>query len=371
MPIDPEAMHFAYTSSPAAPATDALERRAIGRIAAGVWAAIAFFGALATVQPLRFPELDVTATRTVVLSATAIAGVTLVVPWERAPKAFVNLLLVLMAGYIAALAHASGAVGGGATLLATFLIALAICFLPVRTSIAQVVMIALLLAGGLILLDKENAGVEALRTTLLLAVLLVLCALVLILRAVIAEREAVVGHPIFDTGVLDADGFESLLDRELSRASRHTRPLSVVLLEVSGAHGSSGRPDANDERVVSTVASVLLERVRVDDSAAHLGGLLFAIIAPETPAEGAASVAESASAVVRDGIESLGYSPASFEVTVGWAAFPHHAATRAELVAAAQHNLEAAAVRNELRPSPPPADASPSARPAAAGPDQH
>src|SRR6476620_11026543 len=111
-------MQSAYASASARSPRDALERRAIGRIAAGVWAAIAFFGALATIEPLRFPELDVTATRTVVLSATAIAAVTLVVPWERAPRAFVNLLLVLMAGYIAALAHASGAVEGSATLLA-------------------------------------------------------------------------------------------------------------------------------------------------------------------------------------------------------------------------------------------------------------
>ena len=49
----------------------------IGRIAAGIWAAIAFFGALATIEPLRFPETDVSATRLVVLSATAIAAVTI------------------------------------------------------------------------------------------------------------------------------------------------------------------------------------------------------------------------------------------------------------------------------------------------------
>ena len=55
-------------------------------------------------------------------------------------------------------------------MLVTFGIALAACFLPVRTSVAQVSMIAVLLAAGLVLLDKEDAGIEALRTTLLLAV---------------------------------------------------------------------------------------------------------------------------------------------------------------------------------------------------------
>jgi diguanylate cyclase (GGDEF)-like protein len=370
MPIDPEVVQSAYTSA-SVPMKDANERQAIGRIAAGIWAAIAFFGALATLKPLRFPEVDVSATRLVVLTATVIAAATIFVPWARAPKAFVNLLLVGMAGYITALAYASGAVSNGLIALVTFGIALAVCFLPVRTSVAEVVMIAVLLAAGLVLVAEENAGVNALRTSLLLSVLLVLCGLVLLLRAVIAQREAVVGHPIFDSGLLDAGAFDKMLDRELSRAARHERPLSVVLLEVFGAHDSNSGPDANDERVVTTVASSLLDRLRTEDSACHLGGLRFAIIAPETAAAGAASVAETATEVLRSGIESLGYSPASFDVAVGWAEYPHHADTQDGLVLAAQHNLEAAAVRNELRrPSPLSADTSPSSRPAAAGPDQ-
>lgn len=369
MPIDP-VVQSAYTSA-GVPTEDAQERQAIGRIAAGIWAAIAFLGALATIKPLRFPEIDVSATRLVVLSATVIAAATFVVPWARAPKAFVNLLLVLMAGYITALAYASGAVSSGTVALLTFGIALAVCFLPVRTSVAEVVIIAVLLSAGLVVIAQENAGVDALRTSLLLSLLLVLCGLVLLLRAVIAQREAVVGHPIFDGGLLDAGGFDKMLDRELSRAARHERPLSVVLLEVSGAHDSNSRPDANDPRVVASAARSLLERVRVEDSACHLGGLRFGVVAPETPAAGAASFTETASEVIRSGIESLGYSPASFDVAAGWANYPHHADSRDGLVSAAEHNLEAAALRTELRrPTPLPAEASASPRPAAAGPDQ-
>jgi GGDEF domain-containing protein len=348
----------AHTSSGPLPGGDALERKAVGKIAAGVWAAIAFFGALATVKPLRFPEMDLSTTRVVVLSATVIAVVTLVVPWARAPKAFVNLLLVLMAGYITALAHSSGAVSSNVVLLLTFVVALAVCFLPVRTSVAQVVTIALLLAGGLVLVTRGDAGTHALRTSLLLSVLLVLCGLVLLLRAVIAQREAVVGHPIFDHDILGVEEFDKTLDREVARANRHGRALSLLLIEVAGTH-EAGRPDADDERVVTAVATALVDRIRVEDSAGHLGGLRFGVIAPETPAEGAATVAENASQVVRAAIESLGYSSTSFDVAHGWAEVPHHASTRSELCAAAQHNLEAAAVRNELRrPSPTPADAS-------------
>src|SRR5204863_3985857 len=117
-------------------------------------------------------------------------------------------------------------------------------------------------------------------------------------------------------------------------------------------------------------ATALVERIRVEDCAGHLGGLRFGVIAPETPAAGAATVADIASQVVRDALESLGHSSTSFDVAVGWADFPHHAESRDDLVAAAQHNLEAAAVRNELRrPSPTPADPSRSARPAGAAPE--
>jgi diguanylate cyclase (GGDEF)-like protein len=191
---------------------------------------------------------------------------------------------------------------------------------------------------------------------------LVLCGLVLLFRAMIAQREAIVGHPIFDNEILGVKEFERMLNRELSRATRHDRTLSLLLIEVSGTN-EAGKPDADDERVVTGVATALVERIRVEDSAGHLGGLRYGVIAPETPAEGAATVADNVSQVVRETIESLGYSSTSFDVAVGWAGVPHHASTREDLCAAAQHNLEAAAVRNELRrPSPTPVDPSLSAR---------
>jgi GGDEF domain-containing protein len=357
---------FAYSPSAPAPPETAPERQAIGRIAAGIWAAIAFFGALATVRPLRFPEMDVSATRAVVLSATVIAAITFVLPWGRLPRAFVNVLLVLMAGYITALAHVSGVVGSDLMMFVTFGIALAVCFLPVRTSVVEVVIIAVLLGAALILLDKDNAGADALRTSLLLAVLVVLCGLVLILRAVIAEREEAVGPRLFDGGVLEARGFDKMLDRELSRAARHNRPLSIVQFEVSGAPAS--KPD---HRVLATVSRTILDRLRVEDSAGHLSGLRFALIAPETGAAGAATIAENITEVLRTEVEALGYDRSQFEIAVGWANYPHHADSRPGLLSQAQNNLEAAAVANQVRPSPPQPDASPAARAAPAGPDQH
>src|SRR3989442_168529 len=231
MTMDP-AYQPAFDDRPQVRARDELT---MGRMAAGIWAAIAFFGALATVKPLRFPDTNVTTMRLVVFAAIAIATVCFFLPWKRMPKRVLNIMLVLMSVHISALAYASGAVQSDIGMIATLVVALAACFLPVRTGVAQVGLIAVLLAAGLIMIDKENAQIEALRTTLLLAVLVVLLGLVLILRALIAEREAHLrrGHA-FGSGLLESRQLSRLLDRENSRAGRHARPLTLVMLDVSG-----------------------------------------------------------------------------------------------------------------------------------------
>src|SRR5919197_930542 len=133
--MDPVHMSTPHPSAHVDPRQD---RQALGRVAAGIWAAIAFFGALATVEPLRFPDTDVTAMRGVVLSAVTIAAVTFALPWRRMPKGFLHVVLILMSFHISALAYASGAVHNHVTLLLTLIVPLAACFLPVRTSVAQV-----------------------------------------------------------------------------------------------------------------------------------------------------------------------------------------------------------------------------------------
>jgi GGDEF domain-containing protein len=343
MPINPEAVDLAYTHSAPAPAETAPERQAIGRIAAGIWAAIAFFGALATTEPLRFPNLDLSATRTVALTAALMAAVTIFLPWKRLPKAALNVLLVLMAGYITALASTSGAVESGFMMFVTFAVALAVCFLPVRMSVVEVVLIAVLLGAGLVLLDKENAGADALRTSLLLSILVVLCGLVLLLRAVVEEREEAVGPRLFDGGILDGRGFDTMVDRELSRAARHRRPLAIVEVEVLGT------PATEKSRIERAVTSAVLDRLRSGDSAGHVGGLRFAVVAPEADAQGVASVAGNFAEVVREKIESLGFEPTEFQIAAGWAQYPNDGDSRPGLLSQAQNNLEAAAARSRPR----------------------
>src|SRR6185503_9833362 len=83
-------------------------------------------------------------------------------------------------------------------------------------------------------------------------------------------------------------------------------------------------------------------RIRVEDSAAHLGGLRFGVMAPETPATGAAAVAGNVSDTIRMRLLAAGYDAGSFDIAVGWADYPLAATSTEELLAAATASLERA-----------------------------
>jgi diguanylate cyclase (GGDEF)-like protein len=338
----------------------------VGRIAAGIWAAIAFFGAITSVEPLRFPDARLTLMHALVLSAVTMAAITFVLPWDQMPRRLFTIALLLMSIHVSAFAYASGAVKSDLVMLLTLGVTLAVCFLPVKTSVAQVVMIAVLLGAGLVLLDKDNAGIAALRNTMLLAFLVVLCGLVLILRAIVGERDHQLLSEPFHTGLLDRRDLDRALEREVARAARHARPLSVVTLDVVGS-----LPDEapqRHERLVANMARAILGRIRIEDTAAHLGGMCFAIVAPETTAAGAATIAEILSDVVRERLVTLGYDGTNLDVAAGFADYPHGARSRTELMRAAQAALDGAVVRAELgrvhgdhpTPSTQPAPAGPS-----------
>jgi hypothetical protein len=313
------------------------ERQAIGRIAALIWAAIASFGALATIGPMRFAEMDLSETRLVVFSAAVIAGVTFVLPWPRLPRVFLNVLLIGMAGYITALAHACGAVHDASTMTATFAAALAVCLLPIRTGVAQVALIAVLLAGGLYLLGTQEADIQALRTSLLLSGLVVLCGLVLVLRSTIAAREAAIGHRLFGEDHLDAGATRKRIERELTAAARTGAPLLVVLIEV----GLPRDGEVGEHDLAAELGAVILECIGLTDSAGRLGGLLFTVIAPGRSAANAGELAHELEHAITERLMALGHGRERFDVMTGWADNTSGATTAAELLESAREHLQA------------------------------
>lgn len=320
-------------------------RTDMGRIAAAVWGAIALAGAIATIGPVKIPGSDTQQMRDLAGLAALFAGISFVAPWSRLPQVAFSLNLVLMSAVIAGLAHASGSADSVLTILFTFVVALGASFMPVRSSVAQLGVIAALLIALVLVVGQSDKGhVPVFKVALLLATLIMLCGLVLLMRATLDQGALGMrgyGTQRYRAILLETPQFNAALDTELSRAGRHERPLAVVLLEVVGSvPETQGRQGRN---AFAAVARAIVERIRIEDSVGHLGGMRFGLIAPETTSAGVAAMAHTVAGAVRQRLVVAGFDPNGFDVATGWAEFPHRATEREGLMTAALEALEASA----------------------------
>ena len=236
-------------------------------------AAIALCGAIASIEPLEIPRLghhpDAYDRRD---RRGVRRNLSFVLPWSRLPAIAFNLGLVAMSALIAGLNAASGSADG------------AYHPLHIRSG-TRPVLHARPLERRSARRDRDAAGRarpggrpgrhaarSGLQVTLLLATLIVLCGLVLVMRATLDERALGIrgrGSARYRSVVLDPAQFDAALDAELSRA-RHERPLSVMALEVVGAVAEAeGR---RHRGAVASVARTLVERIRIEDAVGHPGG---------------------------------------------------------------------------------------------------
>jgi len=342
----------------------------MGRIAAAIWAAIAFLGAISTVGQLQPEGADIEAMRAICVAAAVCAGITMVFPWRRVPKGAFNVPLVFMTTAIGALAYAEGSVRTDMTMMFTFVVIFAAYFLSWRAAMFQLLLIGAVLGARMFLLDESEATkAEALRVALLLPALALFTGLVALLRKSITQREDVLkAQDMYDfqTGLLSKDELDRVIDSELERASLHARPLSVVALDVSGQVFSPDTPDPeHSARVATMIARSILGRIRVEDRAARLGEFRFAVIAPETEGVGAAAFGRGLVDVVRKRLMTLGYEAESFKIAVGWADYPRAAKSRAELLQLARVSIEASLASGAADSASPPPVATPEAAPEA------
>jgi diguanylate cyclase (GGDEF)-like protein len=101
------------------------------------------------------------------------------------------------------------------------------------------------------------------------------------------------------TGIKNRRGFDSALEQECRRTKRHNTSLSLLFLDVDHfkAYNDSFGHQAGDE-ALTQLAKMLDWQARVGDFVARVGEKEFAVIMPDTTAEGAAIVAERLRSVI-------------------------------------------------------------------------
>jgi diguanylate cyclase (GGDEF)-like protein len=131
------------------------------------------------------------------------------------------------------------------------------------------------------------------------------------------------------TGVTNRRGWQESFDRELARARRETRPLSVVLIDIDhfkAYNDRLGHPQG--DRLLTAAAQRWSQQLRPTDLLARVGGEEFAVLLPGCPTEVLGVVAERLRTVMPD----------RQTCSLGAVTWDGHQ-TPAELFAAADHAL--------------------------------
>jgi diguanylate cyclase (GGDEF)-like protein len=104
------------------------------------------------------------------------------------------------------------------------------------------------------------------------------------------------------TGLYNYRFFQDAMDRELKRAERYKRPLSLIMIDIDHfKHVNDEHGHQTGDVVLQEVCTEITRNTRNSDIAARYGGEEFTIILPETDIRGAAFMAER----VRKSIEKL------------------------------------------------------------------
>jgi len=193
--------------------------------------------------------------------------------------------------------------------------------------------------GALVALDRASSAREPRLSAAMLRAVRVLLepAAVALDNAVLLKRAEALSVTDDLTHLYNSRYLNQVLRRETKRASRSGRPLSLLFIDLDGFKGiNDSHGHLYGSRALVEAAAVIRSSARETDIVARFGGDEFALVLPDTGAEGAFAVGER----IRDRIAEYRFLTGDgldihLTASVGVATLPDVAASADELVQAA------------------------------------
>jgi diguanylate cyclase (GGDEF)-like protein len=142
------------------------------------------------------------------------------------------------------------------------------------------------------------------------------------------------------TGLLDEQGFDAILEKELERARRSGNRVGLALARIDGYdHLRDELGDRRADELLAMVGREIGGTIRLNDEGARIRDEQFAVVCPYTDERGAAIMAERIATLVR---ERYSEGDKGYTLSFGVASYPKHGAAAEALMHALRQALDEA-----------------------------
>jgi diguanylate cyclase (GGDEF)-like protein len=233
-----------------------------------------------------------------------------------------------------------GGPAGGDEMYYLWVVLYSAYFLDRTAAAAQVAVIAVAYAATLAAIDPGPIGVSRWISTIGLVVGSAVVVHLLSKRiARLVDELELAARTDRLTGLPNRRAFEEHFEQEGARASRNDRPFSLLMADLDRFKEiNDGRGHAAGDAALAEIGRVLQAELRENDIAARVGGDEFAILLPETCADGAREIGVRLAGAMRERLRTAGYP---ISLSFGVAALGSDGLTRDDLMRAADEALYA------------------------------